>query len=65
MLRNLDHRVECACPILDVSIKKEIINLLEIQLEDNVKARVLNNSQNNQYVIATKKKENQVPIRNI
>jgi polyphosphate kinase len=57
MLRNLDHRVECACPILDVSIKKEIINLLDIQLEDNVKARVLNNSQNNQYVITTKKKK--------
>ncbi|MEO7309571.1 MAG: polyphosphate kinase 1 [Chitinophagaceae bacterium] len=50
MVRNLDHRVEAACPIFDPAIKKEIIDILEIQLKDNVKARVLDNSLSNDYV---------------
>jgi polyphosphate kinase len=66
MVRNLDHRIECACPILDPVIKKEVISLLGIQLDDNVKARVLNNNQNNQYVIANRKKKvrSQIDIYN-
>jgi len=37
MVRNLDHRVEAACPILNERIKQEIIDILNIQLKDNVK----------------------------
>jgi polyphosphate kinase len=51
MTRNLDHRVEVTCPIYDGEIKKEIRKLLEIQLCDNVKARLLNENQNNQYIV--------------
>ncbi|MEO6584198.1 MAG: polyphosphate kinase 1 [Ferruginibacter sp.] len=50
MVRNIDHRVEAACPILEKDIKDEIKNLLNIQLSDNVKARILDNELSNQYV---------------
>jgi polyphosphate kinase len=50
MVRNLDHRVEATCPVLDERIKEELKDILDIQLEDNVKARVLNNELTNDYV---------------
>ncbi len=50
MVRNLDHRVEASCPILDERIKEELKDILNIQLEDNVKARLLNNELTNEYV---------------
>ncbi len=50
MVRNIDHRVEAACPIFDKSIQQELKEILEIQLEDNVKARVLDNELSNEYV---------------
>jgi polyphosphate kinase len=49
MTRNLDHRVEVTCPIFDEDLKKEIRKLLEIQFSDNVKARIVNENQDNQY----------------
>jgi len=52
MVRNLDHRVEATCPIFDESIKKELKDIINIQLHDNVKARWLNNSLTNDYVEA-------------
>jgi len=55
MLRNLEHRVEATCPILDEEIKQELIDILEIQLRDNVKARWLDNELANEYVKTTKK----------
>jgi polyphosphate kinase len=53
MVRNLDHRVEVSCPILDPEIQKELKEIITIQLKDNVKARVLDNSLSNNYVSAT------------
>jgi polyphosphate kinase len=52
MIRNLDHRVEASCPVLDENIKKELIDILNIQLRDNVKGRWLNNELTNEYVEA-------------
>ena len=49
MVRNLDHRVEATCPVLDESIRKELNDILEIQLADNVKARWLDNDLLNKY----------------
>ncbi|MBV7532021.1 polyphosphate kinase 1 [Chitinophaga sp. sic0106] len=49
MIRNLDHRVEAAAPITDLAIRKEIIDIMKIQLSGNVKARVLDNEQRNEY----------------
>lgn len=54
MVRNLDHRVEAASPVLDAEIKQELIDILNIQLSGNVKARILDNEQKNEYVIREK-----------
>jgi len=53
MIRNLDHRVEATCPILDERLKQELKDILNIQLQDNVKARWLNNTLSNEYVRTT------------
>ncbi|RYY40794.1 MAG: polyphosphate kinase 1 [Chitinophagaceae bacterium] len=50
MTRNLDHRVEATCPILDDRLKEELHDIIKIQLQDNVKARVLDNELSNNYV---------------
>lgn len=50
MVRNLHHRIETIFPILDPIIKNTIIDLLHIQLNDNVKARVIDVKKNNSYV---------------
>ena len=50
MVRNLDHRIEVACPIYDKEIQKELTDIMEIQLAENVKGRILDNEQSNQYV---------------
>lgn len=49
MARNLDHRVEVGFPILDENIRKEIRDIIDIQLRDNTKARELNSLNNNRY----------------
>lgn len=50
MIRNLDHRVEAACPIKDKDIQEELSDILNIQLAENVKGRILDNEQSNSYV---------------
>ncbi len=50
MVRNIDHRVEAACPIFEKEIQQEIKDILQIQLSDNIKARKLDNEMSNQYV---------------
>lgn len=41
MPRNLDKRVEILFPVEDEILKQEVIQILDIQLEDNVKAHLL------------------------
>ena len=41
MPRNLDKRVEIVFPVEDEQLKEEVKHILEIQLEDNVKAHIL------------------------
>ncbi|WP_027376781.1 polyphosphate kinase 1 [Kaistella palustris] len=50
MTRNLDYRIEAAARITQKNLKKEIKDLLEIQLSDNVKARILDKKLSNNYV---------------
>lgn len=66
MVRNIDHRVEVACPIFDENIQKELKDILQIQLKDNIKARILDNELSNQYVNPrnTKKVRSQVETYN-
>ena len=56
MIRNFDHRFETACPIYDEDLQNEIMDILKIQLSDNVKARVVNESPINKYVTKDKAK---------
>jgi polyphosphate kinase len=66
MLRNLDHRVEAACPVTDKEIQQELKDILNIQLSDNVKARILDNELSNTYVenSDTKKVRSQIETYN-
>src|SRR5690606_22868180 len=41
MSRNFEHRVEVGFPIIDKDIKQEIRDIIDFQLQDNVKARVI------------------------
>ena len=41
MPRNLDRRVEIVFPVIDEELQKKALHVLEVELEDTVKARVL------------------------
>lgn len=56
MVRNLDHRIEAAVQIKDPRIISELREIINIQLRDNVKARILDNKLSNNYVRARGKK---------
>ena len=66
MVRNIDHRIEVACPIFEKNIQQEIKDIMQIQLKDNIKARILDNDLSNQYVNPrnTKKIRSQVETYN-
>jgi polyphosphate kinase len=60
MSRNLDSRSEVAVPILSTEIKKQIRDIINIQLSGNTKVRILDRLQQNLYV---KPKQNEKKIR--
>jgi polyphosphate kinase len=49
MTRNLDHRIEVTVPVEDPRLQEELMDFLDIQLRDNVKARYLDSRRMNQY----------------
>ncbi len=49
MPRNLNRRIEVACPVYNENIKEELTEMLKIQLRDNTKARILDPLLKNQY----------------
>jgi polyphosphate kinase len=49
MPRNLNRRIEVACPIYSEEIKKELKEMLKVQLRDNTKSRILDNDLSNTY----------------
>ncbi|HSP87007.1 MAG TPA: polyphosphate kinase 1, partial [Ignavibacteriaceae bacterium] len=49
MTRNLNRRIEICFPVYDEEIKKQIREMINIQLKDNVKTRIINKFQNNKY----------------
>ncbi len=57
MVRNLDHRLEAAIPIMDKGIRKELKEIINIQLSDNIKARVLDKELSNDYMAISDKKK--------
>jgi len=59
MYRNLSKRIETTFPIYDEEIKKEIKEVIAIQLQDNVKARIVDRNNQNQF----KKSKSKGPVR--
>ena len=55
MERNIDQRVEVACPIYDEELKQRIIDILELHFKDDVKARIIDTEQQNKYVSSRRK----------
>ncbi|MDQ8051650.1 MAG: polyphosphate kinase 1 [Pedobacter sp.] len=49
MSRNFEHRVEVGFPVLDENVRNEIRDIIDFQLEDNVKARDITKNNNNKY----------------
>ncbi len=49
MTRNLSYRIETAFPILDDDIRNEIKSILNLQLNDNVKSRIIDEEGLNEY----------------
>ncbi len=49
MVRNLSYRIETTFPIYDPDIRKEIMDVIHIQLTDNVKARIIDQDHTNTY----------------
>ncbi len=47
MNRNLERRIELGFPVYDEEIKREVLEILEMQLKDNTKARILDSKLNN------------------
>ena len=57
MTRNLDERVEVGCPIYSPHHKKTLVDLLELQFKDTLKARIIDEQQTNQYVVRGRRKK--------
>lgn len=49
MSRNIDRRIEVGCPIYDKKLQQTIRKILDLQLADNTKARLINLNENNIY----------------
>ena len=50
MTRNIDNRVEVACPIYDKDLQQELLDTFLISWNDNVKARLVNTKAQNSFV---------------
>ena len=59
MVRNLHHRIETMIPIFDKKIKKQIKDIINIQINDNVKSRRIHYKKSNNY----RKTSSDIPIR--
>jgi polyphosphate kinase len=57
MPRNLDHRIEVITPIYDKEIRKELWDMLQIQLKDNCKVRISGDTYINKYRKTKSKKK--------
>ncbi len=59
MKRNLSRRIEVITPIYNEKIKEQILDIINIQLKDNVKARIIDRYDKNHY----RKIKNQKPVQ--
>jgi polyphosphate kinase len=49
MTRNIDNRVEVGFPVFDPDLRKEVRDIIDIQLQDNTKAREITGTSINKY----------------
>jgi len=49
MVRNLDYRIEVVAPVLHPELRQQMIDLMELQWQDNTKARVFDARQDNHF----------------
>lgn len=59
MERNLSFRIETTFPVYDPDLKREIKDLLDLQLSDNVKARIIDRFNLNEY----RRSNTDIPVR--
>jgi polyphosphate kinase len=59
MERNLTYRIETTFPVLDADLKSEIVEMLNLQLSDNVKARNIDQHHQNEY----RRVSSDIPVR--
>ena len=50
MTRNIDYRIEVAAEVLDPTLKKQILDTLDLLFSDTVKARIVDKELSNRYV---------------
>ncbi len=56
MTRNIENRVEVSCPIYSEAVKQEIIDNFNICWSDNIKSRLINTNNENEYRLNSKGK---------
>ena len=47
----MDNRIEVGCPVYDRTLQQRIVDIMELQFNDTLKARVINSEQTNNYVL--------------
>lgn len=57
MTRNIDYRIEVATRILAPELKQQVIDILDIQFNDTVKARIIDKDMSNNYVVRGNRKK--------
>ena len=55
MTRNIEKRVEVACPIYQDDLKNQVLETLYISDNDNVKSRLINHNSQNEFIINSTK----------
>ncbi|MDB1124776.1 polyphosphate kinase 1 [Vibrio algarum] len=50
MTRNIDYRIEVTVPVRDERLKQRIIDIINIQFTDTMKARIIDSNMSNNYV---------------
>ncbi|MGP1924306.1 MAG: polyphosphate kinase 1 [Arsenophonus sp. NEOnobi-MAG3] len=62
MTRNIDFRIEVAVKLLDQQLKQHVLNILELQFNDTVKARYIDKKLTNRYVPRGNKRKIQAQL---
>ncbi|AWK42485.1 polyphosphate kinase 1 [Photorhabdus laumondii subsp. laumondii] len=57
MTRNIDYRIEVAVCLLDPQLKQRVLDILELQFNDTVKARYVDKELSNSYVLRGNKRK--------